>query len=196
MGKKRDTERDLSDPVDWVTRYGDYLYRYALVRLRDPVRAEDMVQETFLSALRSRKNFKRRSSEKTWLIGILRHKIIDDFRRMSRERPEDDSSQLSSDLDQAFDENGKWRIAPPKWDNRADAAVEQKEFWEIFDRCVSKLPPILYGAFSLREIEELSTKEICKELDITSTNLLVRMHRARRLLKDCLESNWFGVSGG
>ena len=193
MERKRDGDEGLSDPEDWVDRFGDYLYRYALVRLKDPARAEDRVQETFLSALQSRGSYKHLSSERTWLVGILRHKIIDDFRRLGREKKEDDLESVDLDRDPAFDENGKWKVGPLKWDGKADVILEQKQFWEVLGRCLSQLPTRLHRAFLLKEMEELSSKEICKILDITSTNLLVRMHRARRLLRDCLESNWFDV---
>lgn len=196
MATESDKAGSLPDPEDWVDRYGDYLYRYALLRLKDPDRAEDIVQETFLAALRSRINYRRLSSERTWLVGILKHKIIDYLRRASRERRRYESGSLGREQDQAFDEDGSWRIEPPRWDTQADEALEWKEFWDVFERCLSELPSRLYGSFVLKEIEQLSTKQICKELGITPTNLMVRMHRTRRLLRDCLESNWFGVDKG
>ncbi|MHC4945232.1 MAG: RNA polymerase sigma factor, partial [Planctomycetota bacterium] len=77
----------LSDPATWVDEHGDALYRFAITRLKDPEAAEEIVQETFLAALKAKDSFKGRSSERTWLIGILKNKVIDHFRKMSRERP-------------------------------------------------------------------------------------------------------------
>ena len=65
------------NPENWVDQYSNALYTYAIVRVRKPDVAEEMVQETFLAALQALKRFKGRSSEKTWLIGILKHKIIE-----------------------------------------------------------------------------------------------------------------------
>jgi len=192
MDERHDEPASPSDPKDWVDRYGDYLYRYALLRLRDPARAEDIVQETFLSALGSRKNFRKLSSEKTWLVGILKHKIADDSRKTRRSRSEDNLEPMDDVADQAFDEKGKWKVGPLRWNALPDILLEQREFWEVFRRCLSDLPSRLADAFHLREMEQLSSREICKVLEISSTNFLVRMHRARRFLRDCLERNWFG----
>ena len=191
--------RGLSDPETWVERYGDVLFRYALVRLRDALRAEDAVQETFLAALQARSGFSGKSSERTWLVGILKHKIIDQFRRLSREQPVE-TIDSTDELDARFDKSGHWKVdeglGPIEWTGAsANALVEQKEFLEVLQRCMAKLPPRLAEAFSLRELEECGTDELCQVLSISSTNVWVMLHRARRQLRQCLELNWFGSRG-
>jgi RNA polymerase sigma-70 factor (ECF subfamily) len=189
--QNRAADPKRSDPVDWVDRYGDLLFRYALVRLRDPALAEDAVQETFLSALKGRESFAGRSTERTWLVGILKHKIVDTIRKRSREQQVDDPETLNKMIDEDFDHNGRWRLRPASWTADAGALFEQKEFWQIFQQCLTGLPTRLAQVFSLRELNELTSKELCKVLDISPTNLWVILHRARHRLRQCIEANWF-----
>ncbi len=181
----------ISDPVTWVAQYGDALFRYALLRMRDQTQAEDMVQETFLAALKARDRFSGQSSEKTWLIGILKHKIIDHFRKQKREQSCNDIESLTEQLDQQFDQNGHWNLSLSRWQN-PDQAYENKEFWKVFAACIACLPDHLADLFILREIKGLSTEEICKLLDISTTNnMWVMLSRARMRLRNCLDSRWF-----
>ena len=182
--------KQLSDPETWVEDYGDALYRFALARVNDSSAAEDLVQETFLAALGARKNFKGRSTTKTWLIAILKHKIIDHIRKKSREQDSDKLESLTDDIDTNFTNRGDWRIRPTKWAKNPTKLYEQKEFMDVLYRCLGELPGRQSEAFVLREIDGLSTEEICKELDITATNSWVILYRARMLLRQCLESNW------
>jgi len=184
-------KRHMTDPETWVDQYGDYLYRFALSRLHDESAAEDLVQETFLSALHARKNFKGRSSVATWLAGILKHKIIDYFRKESRNQPVEDVEPFTPTLKDFFDEKGKWKIKPSKWSASPMELYEQKEFMKILGLCLSGLSGRLARVFTLRELEELSTKEICKVFNISATNCWVMLYRARMLLRRCLEINWF-----
>lgn len=183
-------------PEKWVDEHGDYLYSFALLRLRNRELAEEMVQETFLAALKNYKNFAQQSSERTWLVGILKHKIVDHFRRSRRERPVADF-EINVDDDDAFRKTGEWvdhwtnAGGPKAWSDDPSQLVEQKEFWEIFDRCLGQLPPRLAEAFTLREIDGLESDEICEILGITPNNLWVMLHRARALLRRSLETNWF-----
>jgi len=190
--------RKLSDPEKWVDTHGNALYRYALLELRDPQSAEEVVQETFLSALQARDRFEGRSSERSWLIGILKHKIVDLIRKRVRERPYQNIETLSDEMEKLFDEKGHWKSdqIPSDWALNAKALLEQKEFWEVLKSCLSKLPQRTADAFTLREIEELKGEEVCKVLDITSTNLWVLIHRARIQLRRCLEINWFNRKKG
>lgn len=187
-GGLRGERASVTDPDGWVDQHGDGLYRYAMLRLRDPDVAAELVQETFLEALRSRLAFEGRSSERTWLVGILRHKVIDHQRRASRERPRADHNAAEG----FFDDQGFWRVGPASWPGDPALALERREFWDVLHGCLAKLPPTLADAFLLRELEGLDTEEICRLESINPTNLWTRLHRARLLLRDCLEKNWFG----
>jgi RNA polymerase sigma-70 factor (ECF subfamily) len=185
-------ETAILDPEVWVDEHGDYLFRYAMLRVRDREAAEEIVQETFLAALRSRGSFSGRSSERTWLVGILKHKVIDYFRRAARERPASELAAGPDSEDALFDEKGKWRSVPRTWDTRPDTTFETKEFWEQFRNCLSGLRSREADGFVLRELEQMETGEICKILDVTPTNLAVILHRARKKLRECLDRTWFG----
>ncbi len=180
------------DPETWVDRYGDSLFRYALARIQDPAIAEDLVQETFLAGLRARDTFKGNSSEKTWLTGILKHKIIDYIRKKSREQPVDNFDSFIGDMDELFDEKGHWRVGPAKWTVNPMKLLEQKEFWKVFSRCLSGLSSRLAQAFLLREMDGLSSDEIRKILNVTATNSYVILSRARMRMRNCLEIKWLG----
>ena len=181
------SDDQAGDPEGWVDRYGDYLYRHAMLRLRSPEIAADLVQETFLEALRGRKTFAGRSSGRTWLVGILKHKIVDHFRRTGRQQ-----ALANGVVDSAFDGRGHWKIGPAAWRGEPSRNLETREFWEAFGRCLSKLPAGLADAFILRELDGLDSDEVQDVLNITDVNLWARLHRARSLLRNCLESNWFG----
>ncbi len=185
----------LSDPSGWVDLYGDYLYNYALMRLKDAPMAEDAVQETFLAALKARQTFAGRSSEKTWMVGILKHKIIDQFRKNKRESTYTEES-LPFEREGLFLEDGEWaghwkpQCKPTAWGDTPLTTIEQQEFWKVFQHCFDKLPDRLASVFSLRELEEMESADICKVLEITETNLWVVLHRARMHLRRCLEVKW------
>ena len=181
-------------PENWVEKHGDYLYRFALSRLRDSKTAEDVLQETFLAALESRHRFEGRSSERNWLAGILKHKILDHFRRAGREVKLDDRDEPADMAAEWFDEDGHWKLdenSPAEWGD-PDRTLEQSQFWEALGRCLGELPSRTARAFTLREIEEEETGAICKDLNITPTNLWVILHRARMHLRRCLEFHWIG----
>jgi RNA polymerase sigma-70 factor (ECF subfamily) len=181
-----------ADPEAWVDRYGDSLYRYALLRLRAPDLAADVVQETFLEALRARHSFAGRSSERTWLIGILRHKIIDQLRRSNREPATGNGVPPGVSDEPPFDRRGHWKVAPARWAGDPSRELETREFWDVFGHCLSRLPQGLADAFFLRELDGLGADEVQQTLGITPANFWKRLHRARMLLRECLESGWFG----
>jgi RNA polymerase sigma-70 factor (ECF subfamily) len=183
----------IDNPESWVENYGDFLYRFALSRVKDPAVAEDLVQETFLAALRARENFKGRSAGRTWLIAILKHKIVDYIRKKIREPSTDKIETLSDSAESDFDARGEWQVRPSKWAINPGKIYEQKEFMDVLYRCLAELPSRLAQAFMLREIDGLGTEEICKELDITATNSWVMLYRARMSLRHCLESKWLGA---
>ena len=180
------------DPETWVDRYGDSLYRYAFARIQNPAIAEDLVQETFLAGLRARDTFKGNSSEKTWLTGILKHKIIDYIRKKNREQPVDNFDFFIGDMDEPFDEKGHWKVGPAKWAVNPMKLLERKEFWEIFSSCLSGLSSRLAQAFLLREMDGLSSDEIRKILNVTATNSYVILSRARMRMRNCLEVKGLG----
>lgn len=181
-----------SSPDSWLDEHGDALYGFAYVRLRDREAAEDAVQETLLAAWRSRENFAAASSERTWLIGILKHKLADHWRRTAR-RPSESLDTDDQLIEQTFDmaKGGEWRVAPSAWED-PDAALEQQQFWQILVDCVDALPPAQAQAFSLCELDGIKGEEACKAMNVAATNLWVMLHRARLRLRQCLENNWFG----
>ena len=174
------------DTSRWVEDHGDALYRYALLRVGDPELAGDLVQDTFLSALKGVEKFRGGSTVRTWLIGILKHKIIDHYRRHRIEVLASDMSVAGEDddLDHVERASAKWSEAPSQ-------LVENREFWAVFTRCLAGLPEAHRRAFSMREFDGLPGEEICKVLGVTPTNLWVMLHRARAKLRRCLEINWF-----
>lgn len=188
-------DRQLSDSKDWADKHGDYLYRCAMLRVRDAGLAEEVVQETLLAALQARERFAGGSSERSWMVGILKHKIIDHFRKQSREGPSEDLQRVGADLDEhPFDAQGYWKshdIGPRNWPDDPSTVLEQKQFWEMLKRCLSELPPRMAQAFSLREVDELDSEEVCATLSITAANLWVLLHRARKHLRACLEKHHF-----
>ena len=191
-----DKKKTLLDPTDWLGDHGDYLYRYALVRVRDATAAEDLLQETLLTAMGSCEAHEGRSSERTWLVGIMRHKVIDYFRRVAR-APEFHLFYEEGDDLNWFETEGAWPghwredQAPVSWTVDAVTLLESREFWETFDRCLARLSPQMAIAFTLREIDGLSSEEICEILNVTPNNLWVILHRGRARLRHFLEVEWF-----
>lgn len=177
-----------SDPATWVDRYGDVLYRHALSRVGRCDVAEDLVQETFLAALKARDRFSGQSLESTWLLGILKRKIVDHYRKA---RSTQSVGEEIVSLLEFFRKNGHWKANLPKWPSDPQQDLEDREFWQVLQHCKSELPESLAAAFTLRELEQLETRETCTALGISPSNLSVRLHRARLLLRRCLERNWF-----
>lgn len=185
------------DPDRWLDDHGDYLFKYAVFRLRDDNVAEDAVQETFLAALRAYENFEGRGSERTWLVGILKHKIIDHFRRSSREAPIGEDFDAGPEHAEFFERSDAWQNhwnadrAPTDWHATPVELIERSDFWKVFNECLTPLPQRTVSAFTMREVDGLKTEEICEILSIKVNNLWVMLHRARLHLRNCLELNWF-----
>ncbi|MFH1718570.1 MAG: sigma-70 family RNA polymerase sigma factor [Planctomycetota bacterium] len=170
-----------------VSQHAEALYAYALMRVGRQESAEDMVQETLLAALQSWESFAGNSSQRTWLIGILRHKILDFFRRnRSSEVPDDESWRK-----EYFDRDRHWKDKMVGWKTDPAALAENAEFRQVLGDCVKELSELMARAFVMREMEGMSSEEVCKHLEISETNLWVRLHRARLQLRRCLEVNWF-----
>lgn len=190
MGESQSEAAIIDDPELWVEQFGDYLYRFALSRVKDTGVAEDLVQETFLAALRGRENFKGHSAVRTWLVAILKHKIVDYIRKKIREPSSDKTEALAGQSEPDFNDRGEWQLRPSRWDVNPGKVYEQKEFLDVFYRCLAELPERLAEAFMRREVDGLSTAEVCKALDISATNSWVMLYRARMSLRRCLEDKW------
>jgi RNA polymerase sigma-70 factor (ECF subfamily) len=177
----------------WVDEHGDCLYRYALARVRKPEVAEDLVQETFLAAVRGYEKFGGRSSVRSWLCGILKHKIIDHYRKAAREISFTDLEFFTDECSEKFVSVGFWEHekGPHEWQPDASEVMQRGEFWKTMRECLGKLPERVASVFSLREMEGVPSKEICAVLSISESNLWVMLHRARMALRECLEMNWF-----
>lgn len=184
-----------SAPERWLELHGDAMFRYALVRLHDRARAEDAVQDALLAALAARTNFRGEAAERSWLFGILKHKIVDQFRRDARERPFTNDGDTESVADTLFGPAGAWRDLPQEWTDPA-AGLEREEFWIVFKQCLNNLPIGLADTVRLVEIDELDGGTACKALGISPTNLWVRLHRARLRLRECIEHLWFSGRRG
>ncbi|MGB3212309.1 MAG: sigma-70 family RNA polymerase sigma factor [Desulforhopalus sp.] len=179
------------DPDTWVECYADSLYSYAYFRVRDKSLAEELVQETFVAALAARKKFKGESSEKTWFFAILKNKIVDRIRRKYREKLQSlDNMPEHLALD-FFNERGEWLEKPGKWRETPQQNYEQLEFMTVLQQCLGRLPVKQNDAFTLREFDDVESEEICKVLGISATNYWVLLHRARLVIRKCLERNWF-----
>ena len=182
--------KELGNPETWLSEHGDYLFQFAFVRLRNRAAAEDAVQETFLAGIKALERYDGKTPVRYWLRGILRHKVVDYIRRASKEIAVDET-ECNEILDRMeFKAFGIPSQHPPPWKFDPKHAYEQKEFWEVFYECMSKLNEKTGLAFTLRELEGFSTEEICKELNLKPNNLWVVLHRARTQLKACLEANW------
>ena len=186
-----------TDASRWLDEHGDYLFKYASFRLRDDTAAEDAVQETFLAALRAYEKFEGRGSERTWLVGILKHKIIDHFRKVEREAPIGEISAEGPEHLEFFERTDQWAghwnadHAPSDWHATPAELIERTDFWKVFNDCLTPLPQRTASAFTLREVDGLKSEEICEILAISANNLWVMLHRARLHLRNCLEINWF-----
>ncbi len=188
-----DTLSSPPDPGTWLDEHGDALFRFARTRVGNRELAEDLVQETFLAALQSWDRFEGRSTTRTWLLSILRRKIIDHYRRINDSlAPNSSDSIPDSDTVRArnFSPDGFWSKALLSW-STPDKAREDREFWDVFDRCLTRLPVAFSSVFVLRELEGLEMTELSETLKLTEGNLRVRLHRARLMLRECLEKHWF-----
>jgi RNA polymerase sigma-70 factor (ECF subfamily) len=179
------------DPTAWVDEHGDCLYRYALARVGSPEAAEDLVQETFLAALRSADSFAGRSSERTWLTAILKNKLVD---RLRRHVPMVASDLTSGDdlVEGLFDRLGHWKAWPGKWGDDPAELLQRQEFRQAFEACRAGLPARLREVLSLRLLDDVPAAEICRALSITATNLWTLLHRARVRICQCLDRKGLG----
>ena len=195
--KDKEHACEKGSPNDWLVEHGDALFAFAMIRVCQREIAEDLVQDTLVSAIKAWEKFDGRSAVRTWLVSILKRKIIDHFRRQQvrdkaqKEQEEQAASAEKHNHHSFFKKNGYWADGLGHWNQNPSKAVENREFWLIFQECRKKLPPLLQSVFVLREIEQLSKEEVCSQLEINPSNLSVRLFRARMNLRRCLEINWF-----
>ncbi len=177
-------------PDFWVDKHADYLYNYSMARVNDYDLARDLVQETFFAGLKSAKNFEGKASERTWLVSILKRKIVDYYRKINSIKGQ---AEVRMNFYEDGDNEGSWieERVPQSWDNETEKAIENEELKNQLDICLENLPEKYALVFRLKTIQEIETEEICKELEITSSNLWVMIHRARTQLRKCMEDNWF-----
>jgi len=182
--------KHLLNPNKWIDLYADYLFNFTISRVNDREMAQDLVQETFLAGLKSMKNFKGEASERTWLISILKRKIIDHYRKINSIKGKAEV-RITSNNDSETE--GDWleeRVADP-FDKTAEDTMQNTELGEAILNCLSKLPEKQSEVFRMKTIEGIETEDICNELNITASNLWVIIHRARTAMALCLKDNWF-----
>lgn len=185
------------DPATWVDDHGDCLFRFALMRLRDASLAEDVVQETLLSAIQAVNSYTGNATERTWLIGILKHKIIDHYRKNNKQVQLTEEDADLSGTERFFERPDKWSghwaipLRPVDPEQSPEDVIERGEFWNVMKACLSALPDRVANVFTLREMDGLSSEEICDALGLSSSNFWVIMHRARMQLRRCIEIKWF-----
>tara|TARA_B110000902_G_scaffold252703_1_gene314476 strand:+ start:1132 stop:1698 length:567 start_codon:yes stop_codon:yes gene_type:complete len=183
-------EKITLNPDKWIDNYADYLFNYAVVRVNDSDLAKDLVQETFFAGLKSGKNFQGKASERTWLISILKRKVIDHYRKINSKKGQ---AEVRMSFYDDGENEGSWieERVPQSWDNASEKAIENQELKTQLDICIDNLPEKYALVFRMKTIQEFETEAICKELGITSSNLWVIIHRARTQLRKCMEDNWF-----
>jgi RNA polymerase sigma-70 factor, ECF subfamily len=176
---------------DWVEAHADYLFNFAVGQVRDTNAAEDLVQETFLAAVRSQNRFGGQSSARTWLVGILRHKIYDHFRKTTRERAVRQDPTPMYD-EESWEESALWLHDMASEAQLPSRRIELSEFRSNLEMALGKLPPRIAQVFQLYEIEERPNREVCAEMKISESNLWVMLHRARKQLREQLGNWWSG----
>jgi len=180
-----------SDPISWVEKYADYLYGFAMSRLRDEYVAKDLVQDTFLAGLQRLNRFEGNSEEKTWLTAILKNKIADFYRKRSAINLK--AISVEDERQDFFDaESGHWteKDYPRAFGLEVDNPLMMKELGSILNECLAKLPGLWFSVFSLKHMDDLASELICTELKLTAANFWVIMHRTKLNLRACLQKNW------
>ncbi len=188
----------MTDPKTWIDAYGDRLFRYAISRVRDPRAAEDLVQETFVQALKSKEKFRGESSELTWLTGILRFKIFEHLRAKAKEAPIGGAGDDEGAEDELFENGRHWKSAnaPREWGGEPQKLAETAEFSDALRKCLDALTPAVASAFVLREMEGVGHREAAEALGVPPGRFAVLLYRARIRLRRCLERGLFAPEGG
>ena len=178
------------NPDKWVQLHADYLFNYTISRVNNHDLAKDLVQDTFFAGLKAMHNFEGKAAERTWLIAILKRKIIDHYRKINSKKGK---AEVKLSFYNDGEREGEWleERVPQNWENATEKAIESEELREAIDNCIEHLPEKYSIIFKMKTFQHFETEEICKELDITASNLWVILHRARTQLRGCLEDNWF-----
>lgn len=184
------TQQNTLNPERWIDHYADYLFNYAVVRVNNKDLAKDLVQDTFFAGLKSAKNFEGKATEKTWLVAILKRKVIDYYRKINSKKGQ---AEVRVNFYDTGENEGNWleERVPQTWNNTSEKGLENEELKTQLDVCIDSLPEKYAMVFRMKTIQEFDTEQICKELDITPSNLWVIIHRARTQLRKCMEDNWF-----
>ncbi len=182
----------LVNPHKWVEKHADYLYAYAITRIKDEEHARDLVQETFLAALERADKFEGKSSERTWLTAILKNKIIDVYRKKSSGLITDDIAKAEQEQQDFFEADGHWNPErrPKVFGIEDNDPLHDKEFNRILQSCMQKLPALWLAVFTMKHIDDEPTAAICSELKVSDSNFWVIIHRAKLNLRACLQKNW------
>lgn len=185
-----ETNKNFLDPEKWVSLHADYLFNFTITRLNDRDLAKDLVQDTFFSALKAKDKFKGEASERTWLIAILKRKIVDYYRKINSAKGR---AEIRINFYADGGHAGEWleERAPNDWNGEIEKKIENEELAVVLEKCIASLPEKYAIVFRMKTINQMETEDICKELDITSSNLWVIIHRARTQLRKCMEDNWF-----
>ncbi len=185
-----DKMEHILKPETWIDKYADYLFNYTITRVNNHDIAKDLVQETFFAGLRAKDNFQGKASERTWLVSILKRKIIDYYRKINSAKGQ---AEIKLSFYDDGENEGRWieERVPQMWENEAEKNIENDELKDTLEKCINNLPEKYAVVFRMKTIQQFETEEICKELDITSSNLWVMIHRARTQLRRCMEKNWF-----
>ncbi|UMB59673.1 sigma-70 family RNA polymerase sigma factor [Lutibacter sp. A80] len=184
------TKKHILNPEQWVTLHADYLFNYTISRVNNHDLAKDLVQDTFFAGLNAKDNFQGKASERTWLISILKRKIIDYYRKINSVKGK---AEVKMNFYSDGENEGDWieERVPSDWNNEIEKNIENKELNTALEKCINNLPEKYAMVFRMKTIQQFETEEICKELEISSSNLWVIIHRARTQLRKCMEDNWF-----
>lgn len=182
--------KHILSPTKWIELHADYLYNYTISRINNHDLAKDLVQDTFFAGLKAKDNFQGKASERTWLISILKRKIIDHYRKINSAKGK---AEVKMNFYSDGDREGEWieERVPNSWKTKVEKDIENRELGEAIEKCIDDLPEKYAMVFRMKTIQQFETEEICKELDITSSNLWVIIHRARTQLRKCMEDSWF-----
>lgn len=182
--------KHILSPDKWVEQHADYLYNYTISRINNQDLAKDIVQDTFFAALKAKDNFQGKASERTWLTSILKRKIIDHYRKINSVKGK---AEVKMNFYTDGDREGEWieERVPAVWNSEIEKVIENNELSEAIEKCINDLPEKYAMVFRMKTIQQFETEEICKELDITPSNLWVIIHRARTQLRKCIEESWF-----